>query len=409
MADGGFAEGFLLIIKIFKWFVLFIWYTTLLILFLFSLIAIWRIPCIPHGLKGKCNISQSGFQTFLFNHLSIIIFDILRFPLIIFCYISFTRIGAIHRYLFGGNFSSNYFGAYDKSLESRVHLAKSLWFFVKQCILNLIETVIVILCIPSILIISRFIGFWHFLYKSTSKTFEDGDNLNKLVPVWMLFLNYFYGIADLFAYFAGILSLFCLTRCPRLPRIAMIMFYKLLCPKCNDEELENDLLFDSYHHKYLITNLLFGITDYFLLSINIIICIVAWPRFFGLINAIKHCSKDIRDPNKEYPFLYKLLLRNFIMAIPESIGLILFILSLIFFTRWNHSIKALIKNYSDSSKAKTNEMDKILNLHKNIILEMLLSIIRGIIGMFLLYLFISNIFLIISVLYRLYNIDYDHF
>jgi len=177
MADGGFAEGFLLIIKIFKWIVLTIWYLTLFTLFIFSFIAVWRIPCIFHGLKGNCNIKQNGFQTFLINHLAIIIFDILRFPFIIFCYISFTRTRLIHNYLFN-DFHDNYFGAYDKSIESRVHLPKSLWFFIKQCILNIIETIIVILALPSIIIISRFIGFWNYLWKSTKSTIDNNQNQN---------------------------------------------------------------------------------------------------------------------------------------------------------------------------------------------------------------------------------------
>ncbi len=191
----------------------------------------------------------------------------------------------IHKYLFN-NFNDNYFGAYDKSIESRKHLAISLWFFIKQFIFNIIETLFVILTIPSIIIISRFIGYWNFLIKNQ----QTDSDINTLVPVWILLLNYFYGLMDIFAYFSGILSLLCITRIPRLSRVCII-FGKLLCPRktrLNHTENEhrqnynNNLLFDIYNHKYLLTYLLFGLTDYFLIIINIIIGIIAWPRLYGL-------------------------------------------------------------------------------------------------------------------------------
>ncbi len=87
-------------------------------------------------------------------------------------------------------------------------------------------------------------------------------------------------------------------------------------------------------------------------------------------NAIKYCSNDIKNKYKEYPFLYKLLLINFIYAIPEAIGLILFIFNLIFFTRWYHSIKSLKDNYSNennnNNRSNNDNPIYILNIHTNI-------------------------------------------
>eukprot|EP01083_Nonionella_stella_P017418 48729_1 len=420
MADG-FTDSFLLIIKIIKWIVLFVWYSTLALLFLLSFVFLWRIPCIFYGLKGNCNISQNGFQTFLLSHLAIITFDILRFPFIVFCYLSFTRRGLIHDYLFT-DFHDNYFGAYDRSIVSTKHLALSLWFFIRQFAFNMIETLLVLLSLPSILIFTRSIGFVHFL-----RTHQQTKTLiNHVVPVWILFLNYPYGIVDIIAYVMGVLSLLCVTRIPRLSRVCII-FAKLLFPgatrlKRSDHdntarEYTNSLLFDFYHHRYLISNLVFGLTDYVLIILNICVSIIAWPRFYGLINAIKHCSKDMRNKFSEYPFLYKLLIRNFLMGIPEMIGLILFVINLLFITRWYHSIQSLILNYSNKEDKNTrtrnaNDPDTILHINKNIIVSMGVSIIGGIIDYVTVILTILRIvpfFKIIKRNMHLYWSDQYHF
>ena len=130
----------------------------------------------------------------------------------------------------------------------------------------------------------------------------------------------------------GILSLFCLIPFSRLSRMC-ILFWKLICTgntpikqskNDSNDGYDNQLLFDWYIDKYLVMNLLYGLSDYFLVLINIIISLIAWQRFYGLFNAITHCSSDITNHHKEYPsFPYKLLFRNFIIAIIEAIGLIL--------------------------------------------------------------------------------------
>ena len=88
-----------------------------------------------------------------------------------------------------------------------------------------------------------------------------------------------------------VLSLFCLMRCPRLLRISLI-FWKSICTgntptkqpeNDSNDEYGNQLLFDWYIDKYLVLNLLYGLLDYLLILINIIIHLLHGKGFMDYL------------------------------------------------------------------------------------------------------------------------------